>query len=315
MASMKTIEEINLQLSIITVPDSDVEREGKKLGNGSYGTVFTVKYRGEPCAAKEIHSVLFEETDEKLKLLDVFNRECCQCSELNHPNIVKFIGVYFPDRRLLPVMLMELMDKSLRVYLEAPQTRVTLAAKNSILIDVAEGLSYLHNSNPPVVHRDLTPNNILLKLPCGKESIPVAKISDLGVAKAVETNKKIQQRLTKLPGSPGFMPPEAFDENPIYSTPLDIFSYGGVILFAANQIWPDPSAPNSLDRSTNTLVAFTEVQRRQKYLNKMKDGVEIWRSTVESCLCNDPDKRPKITELSERLKSFKVHANHVILVT
>ena len=306
MASLRTTGEINLQLGRITVPESDVEPEGKKLGNGSYGVVFTVKYRGELCAAKKIHSLLFEETEEKLNLLDVFNRECCQCSELSHPNIVKFIGVYFPNKQLLPIMLMELMDKSLRNYLEAPQTQVTLITKSSILIDVADGLSYLHHRNPLVIHRDLTPNNILLKLPCDKEDVPVAKISDLGVAKAIETNKKVKQRLTKLPGSPGFMPPEAFDENPVYNTSLDIFSYGGVVLFVANQVWPDPTAPNSFDRKTNKLIACTEVQRRQQYLDGMKDGTKIWRSTVEACLSNDPDERPKIAQVSERLRSFKV---------
>lgn len=306
MASLRTTGEINLQLGRITVPESDVKPDGMKLGNGSYGIVFKVRYRGEPCAAKEIHSLLFEETEEKLNLLDVFSRECCQCSELIHPNIVKFIGVYFPHNQLLPVMLMELMDKSLRAYLEVPQTQVNLATKSSILIDIAEGLTYLHHSSPPVVHRDLTPNNILLKLPCDKDGVPVAKISDLGVAKAVETNKNIRQRLTKLPGSPGFMPPEAFYENPDYNTSLDMFSYGGVVLFVANQMWPDPSAPNIWDRKTNKLVAFTEIQRRQRYLDEMKNGTEIWRSTVEGCLSNDPDERPEIAQVSDRLKSFKV---------
>ena len=306
MASLKTTEQINLQLDSITVQASDVKSQGKKLGNGSYGTVFAVKYHGEVCAAKEIHSLLFEETEEKLKLLDIFNRECCQCSELVHPNIVKFIGIYFPHKQILPVMLMELMDRSLRAYLEAPKTQVSLVTKSSMLIDVAEGLSYLHHRNPSVIHRDLTPNNILLKLPSDKESLPVAKLADLGVAKAMETNSKIKQRLTKVPGTPGFMPPEAFDENPVYNTSLDMFSFGGVVLFVAIRVWPDPTAPNGLDRKTNKLVAFSEVQRRQQYLDKMIDETKIWTPMVEACLSNDPDKRPKIDQVTERLRSFKV---------
>ena len=306
MASLRTTEQIDLQLDSITVQASDVTSQGKELGNGSYGAVFAVKYHGKVCAAKKIHSLLFEETEEKLKLLDIFKRECCQCSELVHPNIVKFIGVYFPHKQILPVMLMELMDKSLRAYLEAPKTQVSLVTKSFILINVAEGLSYLHHRNPSVIHRDLTPNNILLKLPCDKESFPVAKIADLGVAKAMETNSKIKQRLTKLPGTPGFMPPEAFDENPVYNTSLDMFSFGGVVLFVANRMWPDPTAPNGFDRRTNKLVAFTEVQRRQQYLDKMKDGTEIWKPMVEACLSNDPDERPNIDQASEKLRSFKV---------
>ena len=79
-----------------------------------------------------------------------------------------------------------------------------------------------------------------------------------------------------------------------------------MVLFVANQIWPDPTAPNSFDRKANKLVAFTEVRRRQQHLDKMKDGTKIWGSLAEACLSNNPDERPKITDVSERLRSFKV---------
>ena len=308
MASLRTTKEINLRLRRITVPECDVGRKGKKLGIGAYGAVFAVKYRRQTCAAKEIHPVLLEGASEeaKEKILDVFTRECCQCSELNHPNIVKFIGVYFPNKQLLPVMLMELLDKSLMTYLEVPETQVTLMVKSSILIDIAEGLSYLHKRYHPIIHRDLTPNNILLKLPCDEEGIPIAKISDLGLAKAIETNMKVNQKFTKAPGTLHFMPPETLTENPVYNTSLDIFSYGGVVLFVSIQMWPRPTVAMKPDRKTNKLIPCTEVERRQEYLDKMKNGAEIWKSTVEACLSNDPNARPKITWLSERLKSFKV---------
>ena len=56
--------------------------------------------------------------------------------------------------------------------------------KKSILLDVACGLSYLHNQRPPVIHRDLSPNNIMLT------SQLVAKIGDLGVAKAIKADSR-----------------------------------------------------------------------------------------------------------------------------
>ena len=86
----------------------------------------------------------------------------------------------------------------------------------SILHDVAEGLSYLHSRNPPVIHRDLSPNNILLKhLPL----LPVAKIADLGVAKVINVDDtKSKQYLTKAPGTVHFMPPEALEDDPQYDT-------------------------------------------------------------------------------------------------
>jgi len=76
--------------------------------------------------------------DEKRRLKDNFVRECTHCSELSHPNIVRFMGIYFPTRQLLPVMIMELMDKSLTAHMEKNR-KVRLLRKASILLDVAEG--------------------------------------------------------------------------------------------------------------------------------------------------------------------------------
>ena len=75
------------------------------------------------------------------------------------------------------------MKTYINVYVVKPD--VSFKKRMTILQDVAEGLSYLHTCcNPPVVHRDLSPNNILLKHLL-KPPLLVAKLSDLGVAKAI----------------------------------------------------------------------------------------------------------------------------------
>ena len=132
---------------------------GEELGRGAYGRVFKAKYRGSVCAAKEVHSILIQLTqmapEERRRLQESFQRECGHCSKLNHPNIVRFIGIYHPPQQLFPVMIMELMDESLTTYAEKPS--ISFKRRMSILHDVAEGLSYLHSRNPPVIHRDLSP--------------------------------------------------------------------------------------------------------------------------------------------------------------
>ena len=133
------------------------------------------------------------------------------------------IGVYYPamDQYRLPVMVMEKMQHSLRGLVEK-YDNIPLNVKFSILDEVCLGLRYLHSRNPPIVNRDLTPNNILLSYRLE------AKITDLGVAKVMKTDK--QKTMTKLPGTPDFMPPEAQSIRPVYGPSLDVFSYGGVIL-------------------------------------------------------------------------------------
>ena len=257
------------------------------------------------CAAKEIHSILIQlaqmAPEEIERLQDNFQRECDHCSELNHPNIVQFIGKYYPPQQIFPMMIMELMDESLTAYAQKPN--ISFKIKMSILHDVAEGLSYLHSRNPPVVHRDLSPNNILLKhLP-----LPRAKIADLGVAKVINVDDKGSKRYqTKVPGTIDFMPPEAFTNKPQYDVSLDVFSYGGITLYTINGKWPKPTDLTSYDPVTRQAKAFTEIERRQEHLDKMTEEGRVLKPLIEACLDNDPVKRPSISKLSEKIKPLKV---------
>ena len=121
------------------------------------------------------------------------------------------------------------MQHSLRGLVEK-YDNIPLNVKLPILDEVCLGLRYLHSRNPPIAHRDLTPNNILLSYRLE------AKISDLGVAKVVKSDN--QKIMTKLPGTPwqDFMPPEALSIRPVYGPSLDVFSYGGVILNVTTQL-------------------------------------------------------------------------------
>ena len=282
---------------------------GQEVGRGAYGTVFKAKYRGSECAAKEVHSILIHSTPAERRILqESFQRECDHCSKLNHPNIVDFIGIYHrpPQRISFPMLIMELMDESLTVYAEKPG--ISFKTRMSILHDVAEGLSYLHSHSPPVIHRDLSPNNILLKhLPL----LPVAKIADLGMAKILNFDDKGSTKYqTKVPGTPDFMPPEALDDKPQYDTSLDVFSYGGITLHTINGEWPNPTALTEYDPVTHQVRGFSEVERRQEYLDKMTGETEVLRPLVEACLDNDPLKRPSILDLSKNIKPLKVSLCH-----
>ena len=274
---------------------------GEELGRGAYGRVFKAKYRGSVCAAKEVHSILIQLTqmapEERRRLQDSFQRECDHCSNLNHPNIVRFIGIYHPPQQLFPVMIMELMDESLTSYAEKPN--ISFDNRMSILRDVAKGLSYLHSRNPPVIHRDLSPNNVLLKnLPL----LLIAKIADLGVAKILNfDDKNAKKYQTKVPGTMDFMPPEAFADKPQYDTSLDVFSYGGITLHTVNGEWPTPTLSTEFDPVTRQVRGFSEVERRQEHLDKMRGEAEVLIPLVEACLDNDPVKRPSIVDVCEKI--------------
>ena len=302
MAEFSSITTITRELQGLTL--TGVKRvDNQPLGKGSYGQVFAVKHGRETYAAKQIHPILVEAVspEEKRVVRDSFLKECHHCKNLNHPNIVRFIGVYYPDpHSTLPVMVMELMDTSLTDYVKT--LNISIKLKISILHDISQGLKFLHCRISPIIHRDLSPNNILLS----QDS--VAKISDLGVAKVVKAGtKSTQSKLTKAPGTTDFMPPEALADNPTYSTGLDIFSYGGVILHVVNQEWPTPTNLIEFDSKMKPVKMLTEVERRQRYLAMMTGEAKRLKSLVIRCLDNYPANRPAATNVLEELKELKVY--------
>lgn len=268
-----------------------VESLNRELGRGSYGRVFAVKYCGMTCAAKEVHSDLMQGQ----RIVDMFLRECDHCSRLRHPNIVQFLGVYYPAEAAttirVPVMVMEMMAGNLTSFLENQQN-IPVHQKFSIINDVALGLFFLHSQNPPVIHRDLSSNNILLT------DHNVAKIGDLGVAKVVQAGGK----KTTAPGTIDFMPPEALYSGNEYDTPLDIFSFAAVILHTFTQQWPSPSQPTIFDPKTRKLVAVSEVERRSKYLDLMTGEGEALRPLIEECLDEDSAVRPSMEKICKEIQ-------------
>ena len=170
-----------------------------------------------------------------------------------------------------------------------------------ILLDVAEGLKYLHAQKPnPIVHLDLSPNNIMLLK--DEKEITVAKIGDLGVARAIGFDT---QGLSKTPGTLDFMPPEAFKDAPRYDTSLDVFSYGAVTLYVANRKWPTPVNERELDSTGNWVALTNEIQRRQIYLDRIEGEMENLKPLIKDCLRCNPNERPTMLKVSEELVSLK----------
>ena len=277
-----------------------VRPTGRDIGTGAYGRVFEVEFCGTLYAAKEIHPILVAEGVGREgfdRMKEMFIMECLQTSALGHENVVRVLGVYNPGGgSRLPILVMERMQESLTSVVEKCAT-IPMCVKLSMLLDVSRGLWYLHSHDPPIVHRDLTPNNILLTCQF------VAKISDLGVAKVIAPDN--QKTKTRAPGTVDFMGPEALLDSPKYGPPLDVFSYGGVILHVVNQKWPKPSHYVREDPETGRRVALSERERRQEHLEKMTEIPADMQTLVEQCLEDGAGKRPPISDVSERMRRMK----------
>ena len=273
------------------------KREREELGRGSYATVFEVMVHGTPCAAKEVHPILMSENCK-----NNFYAECIQSSQLLHPNIVQFMGIYYPSPSAeLPWLVTELMYISLTGLIEQrvkEEKDIPFHFKVSMQVDICQGLQFLHSKS--IAHRDLSSNNILLTKHL------VAKIADLGMAKVMSGDAG--QKHTMAPGTQVFMPPEALEgtDEAIYGITIDVFSLGCICLHVISMQWPKPKPVKQLDDTTGRIVALTELQRREKYLTAVFQHFPPLKALVCECLHDFPKKRPAVGAVLEGLRAVYI---------
>ena len=254
----------------------EVEETGEEVGRGAYGVVTVVKYKGMRCAAKKLHPILLQSYDPRGLVLDRFIGECMLHFQLHHPHIVQSLGCY--QQEIAPVLVMELLSTDLCRCIDRFGV-LPNEISFSILHHVALGLQYLHERSEPIIHRNLSANNILLT------DDMTAKIGDFGSA-VVLTPSVVNRPMTPTPGNLSYMPPEAFPHDAKYDTKLDIFSYGVLMVHTLSGQFP-------VDLGRQEL---SEADRRQKYLEAIGSEHPLM-GLILRCLRNDPTDRPTAREI------------------
>ena len=198
---------------------------------------------------------------------------------------------------------MEKLSTSLDDLLEKHK-EIPLDVKYSILVDVSRGLVYLHCRDPAIAHRDLTARNILLDLGL------TAKIADLGVARMVNLRPgQVAATMTRAPGNIIYMPPEAVEEEGAarYNTAIDMFSFGNVALFTLTQVFMENIKPATFhDPTTRKLVARSEIERREEYMQLMYRDLGQQHPLVQmtlNCLEYLAKDRPTAVEVLAQLET------------
>ena len=183
---------------------------------------------------------------------------------------------------------MEKMKENLRQFLERHKGKLAIREQIRISLEITQGVAFLHQLNPPIVHRDLNDKNVMLSFE------GVAKIGDFG-------QSKLKQGLyltSDKPGMVSFMPPEALgDGNSKYNESLDMFSFGLLMLEIGTQ---QPPAANILGIGT-----IPEIKRREKDLQKMGDFHPL-KPFILLCLSDDKKQRPKATQMDIVLSRLDV---------
>ena len=138
---------------------------------------------------------------------------------VHHPNILSFIyGFYLQEKKEIVIITELINGGSLKAYLNIykyPRLRVIKLWCQEIL----KGLKYLHEFNPPIIHRDIKCDNILINKATGE-----VKIGDLGFSRMLKSSEYAKT----FSGTVEFCSPEVYQGK--YTVKADIYSFGMTML-------------------------------------------------------------------------------------
>ena len=152
----------------------------ERIGSGGYGVVFKSLHIGSN-ALMAMKLLRCDPT--KGRNEDAWKEIWNIYKAGRHANIVPWYD-YVPYSDTHNAIFMQLFDTDLWDFISNKSNR-----KDSLMIDVAlqsiSGLAHLHSRKPPMIHRDIKPQNILIKIN-RKTNAVVAKLSDFGISNVLE---------------------------------------------------------------------------------------------------------------------------------
>lgn len=227
----------------------------EELGRGGMGAVYLARNRksGETVALK----VMLPRAKVSVKAKAAFEREVELCRALHHPNVVGLRDWGF-DNDIFFFTLEYCEDGSLWDAFMAKGTQPSVGEAFAIMLQVLDGLEYISTVPLEVklqdgttalanglVHRDLGPQNILLKM---QNDTLVAKISDVGLGKAFDTAGMSGMTMTgDAAGKPTFMPRQQVVNFKFAKPEVDVWAAAATLYFllsgSAPRDFPDGVDP------------------------------------------------------------------------
>lgn len=211
----------------------------KQLGKGGMGIVYKVKEYSSPNRLFALKILLPEgirtSQIDKAVLNDLrkrFTREASLCMDLDHPNIVKVVGVRIFEENKVYLLMEYIEGENLSKWLNTHSTEF-MRERWQIIADISNALQYAHDKQ--IYHRDVKPTNIMVA------DSDQSLIVDFGLAKSMEQELGERSRLGGL-GSYAYAAPEQWRGDP-YDHRVDIYSLGIVCIEILTGRYPGNPVP------------------------------------------------------------------------
>lgn len=252
----------------------EVERH---LGEGAFAEVYRVRHRFLGRQAMKV----FKTSGMTLEETETMLEEAILLSRLGHPNIVRVFDADIIEtaRGVRGFFTMEYVaGGSLQDFWMSHRARlVPVDVAVDVLRQCCRGLAVAHSESPPIIHRDIKPQNILV----GYDAAGIrVRVSDFGLAKRVNP-------LTLLATSKGtlnFKPPEALLDIKSDSCAGDVWALGSTLYLLLTD-----RLPYSEDRDALSSERFSLPLIPPSRLNVLADA--LLDKIVLRSLAHDPNDR------------------------
>ncbi|KAI9831362.1 MAG: ATP binding [Thelocarpon superellum] len=262
--------------------------KGALIGQGSFGSVYLALHAitGELMAVKQVEmpSDTGSQVDNKKKsMVEALKREIGLLKELQHPNIVQYLGSSSDDDHL-NIFLEYVPGGSVAAMLNQYGPLREPLIRNFVR-QTLTGLAYLHGRE--IIHRDIKGANVLVDNKGG------IKISDFGISKRVEASSLLNsgaagRNRPSLQGSVFWMAPEVVKQTS-YTRKADIWSLGCLVveMFTGTHPYPDSSQ----------LQAIFKIGNSKASPNMPEQASHEAKTFLERTFELDHNKRPSADEL------------------
>ncbi|KAG8643509.1 hypothetical protein MANES_11G043100v8 [Manihot esculenta] len=282
--------------------DTSSQGNGRDIkGDGGWSQVFKGTLPdGEVVAIKK----LAHESEQRER--DQFNAEVATINRTRHKNVVKLIG-YCDDKANRLIIYEYVPNNSLRDNLHGKNKKIIdLSTRFKIALASAEGLAYLHECNPRVIHRDIKTANILL------DDNFEPKIADFGLAK--DFSNSVTHISTDPKGTKGYVAPENLKGKKL-TDKSDVFSFGVVLLELVTgkqavegknavelAVWIAPQLKKVFYSGSYDTLVDDKLREEYNKNEAAKNEAARMLHCAAACVYKPAAGRPKMSEIVEVLK-------------
>lgn len=154
------------------------------VDGGGFATVYRAVYTGEgvpPYGKEEIAIKVLHPWKKDRRSIQQFEKEARLSISFNHPNVIKTYDFFKENSDY--IIIMEYLEGANLADIIKDKKTYSLSQLLFFLIEIAKGLSYIHNHG--IVHKDIKPENVVVS-----KDLKRVKITDFGVAKPISFWRK-----------------------------------------------------------------------------------------------------------------------------